>query len=317
MCVIIYNPKDGKKITEEEIKQAWMRNPDGAGFSFQNEAERDVELHKGYMTLDKFLDDVIPVIGDYNTVLHFRISTSKQVNEVQCHPYARNNVLALDAKTKDEVICMNGVVKCDYTYNRLYNDTMSYIIDHRDTFHLANQHIIDMIGKVTGSKWFVMRPDQVLHSPGFIKHEGRLYSNKYHLSSSYKKRASSCELTYDAWGQLSNDTCSVYDYSTLGESNDYYSIYDRLEVASDDTCSIYDYGSNDCDNEEETIDSFAFIPQDFFEPDEIRTIKKDRKLWLDLKKFIRDVCDKPEACLTCKSCLFDASVEDLKKIIKV
>ena len=177
MCVIIYVPKTST-ISLEEIKQAWNTNPDGAGYSIQKDGV--VVFKRGFMDLGSYLKEITPLIGNYNLLLHFRISTSKSVNEVQTHPYKKGNVTLTQGTTKRPVICMNGIISGQREYKGC-NDTMSYIVDHTKAFSVINQDILDIIESDTGAKWAVMLPDKVLLSSKFKYDEGKYYSNQNHL----------------------------------------------------------------------------------------------------------------------------------------
>ena len=83
MCVIIYIPQ-GETIERTELEDAWYTNSDGAGFCYQKDGE--VKMERGYMEMDSYIDTVMELIGKYNIALHFRITTSKQVNKLQTHP---------------------------------------------------------------------------------------------------------------------------------------------------------------------------------------------------------------------------------------
>ena len=177
MCVIIFVP-EGKDISVNELKEAWTTNPDGAGYAIQKDGI--VKFKRGFMHFEEFLKEIVPLIGKYNLLLHFRISTSKKVNKIQTHPYKKGNVTITQGETTKPVICMNGIISKQKEYKEC-NDTMSYIIDHEDAFANINQDILNIIEDATGAKWAVMKPNEVLLSSEFIEHEGRFYSNKNHL----------------------------------------------------------------------------------------------------------------------------------------
>lgn len=177
MCVIIYVPKESS-ISESEIRDAWDTNPHGAGYSIQK--NNKVYFHRGFMKVEDYLEEILPLIGKYNLLLHFRISTSKAVNKVQTHPYKKGNVTLTQGETNRPVICMNGIISGQKVYENC-NDTMSYIIDHEESFKVINQDLINIIEKASGAKWAVMTPENVYLSSKFTEEEGRFYSNKNHL----------------------------------------------------------------------------------------------------------------------------------------
>lgn len=177
MCVIIYIPKNST-ISEKELEEAWTTNPHGAGFSIQKNGR--VFFERGFMTFNDYYNAIKDYIGNYNLLLHLRISTSKEVNQVQTHPYKKGNVMLTKGITDRPVICMNGIISNQKEYLNC-NDTMSYIVDHKEAFSNINQDILNIIEEATGAKWAVMTPDKVLLSSKFTKKDGRYYSNTNHL----------------------------------------------------------------------------------------------------------------------------------------
>lgn len=181
MCVIIYVPKTST-IKESEIRDAWNTNPHGAGYSIQKNGK--VFYKRGFMELNPFMKEIKPLIGKYNLLLHFRISTSKEVNRVQTHPYKKGDVMRTQGFTDKPVICMNGIISKQKEYKDC-NDTMSYIVDHQSAFANVNQDILNIIEEATGAKWAVMKPDKVILSSKFKEEDGKFYSNKNHLIKTY------------------------------------------------------------------------------------------------------------------------------------
>ena len=181
MCVIIYIPKESS-ISKEELEDAWDTNPHGAGYSIQE--NNKVYYKRGFMDFESYYNELKELIGKYNLLLHLRISTSKKVNKVQTHPYEKGNITLTQGYTKKPVICMNGIISGQKEYKDC-NDTMSYIIDHQSAFANINQDILNIIEDATGSKWAVMKPNEVLLSSKFIERDGKFYSNTNHLFSSW------------------------------------------------------------------------------------------------------------------------------------
>ena len=189
MCVIIYIPK-GEQISKQELKDAWTTNSDGSGFA--TIINNHVHFEKGFMTFSEFFHAVKKFIGGYELVLHFRISTSNAINKIQTHPYKLGNKTCLKGDTISPVICMNGIIYGQQEYKG-YNDTMSYIQDHKLAFKVINQDILNIIASDTACKWAVVTPQGVLISDNFTYYQGRYYSNKNHLTPTYKK---TCNITY-------------------------------------------------------------------------------------------------------------------------
>lgn len=263
MCVIIYIPK-GKQISKSELQDAWLTNPDGAGFSVQLNNNK-VYFKRGYMNFDDYFNAIHQYIGGYNLVLHFRISTSSQVNEVQTHPYKNGNVKLQEAITEKPVICMNGIVSKQTTYPNC-NDTMSFIIDHEQTFDNINQDIINILQDYTSAKWCVMKPEEVLMSSNFVEYEGRYYSNKNHLFKyTYKPVKKTCNISY---AKKNHTVGSLIKNKKLREElkKDLY-LYEDLEDFIDLYCNDGDYYCNYCNKclkEATTIKDIINVMEDNF-----------------------------------------------------
>ena len=187
MCVIIRMPANNV-IPESELEKAWKRNKHGGGLMYRvcvlnketGEKEVRVKYERGIMDYDTYKEKVYQVAGTREVILHMRITTSKVVNEVQCHPYQITDIERLSGYSLDPVVCMNGTIRGQKLLPG-YNDTMSYIQEHYETFMMATQDIINLIQDATGCRWAEMTPSKTFLSSNFVEHEGRMYSNLKHL----------------------------------------------------------------------------------------------------------------------------------------
>lgn len=123
MCVAIVKPKD-KEITDEELKNCFENNPDGAGIAFAKDGK--LYLIKGIFDKNKFIEKVRQVenVVDGDMLIHCRISTSGLVDTNNCHPHVVNEKTALihngvlhginvptDSKVSDTVIFIHEYLK--------------------------------------------------------------------------------------------------------------------------------------------------------------------------------------------------------------
>ncbi|MEE1227178.1 MAG: hypothetical protein UHM08_08775 [Bacteroidales bacterium] len=235
MCVIIYIPA-GQTISADEINSAWRTNPDGAGYSYLKDGK--VHYKRGYMKLKPFKEDITPLIGKYPLLLHFRISTSDKVNELQTHPYDPANITALKGVLKNRpAVCMNGTISSQTCYKK-FNDTMSYIKDHKPTFKLisktGNTDTLDIIEDATGSRWAMLTPSGVVLSKGFSWYNGKAYSNKNHLFS-YAYYPSSTEKKVYMSDQIKKPLLA----KIFKDKNLFYKVADHVEF-----CCNYGYCYN-------------------------------------------------------------------------
>ena len=316
MCVIIYL-EEGTTIDRDELEDAWFTNPDGAGFMYQDNGE--VKMERGFMNREEYINRVLELVGKYNIALHFRITTSKQVNKLQTHPYCSENINLIKHHTKNEVIAMNGIVKADYKHRVGWNDTMCYIADNKYEFSVANQHIIDMIEEETGCRWIIMRPNEVLLSKGFKKRDGKWYSNTNHLDrfvyyttgfkKSNKKNKKSNITYYEPYdyGYSYDDWNSYFTENGLfGDDKEDEIVY---EVVTD---PIEEYCANQIDYDKEICQVYGEMdysnwevkPTQLFTKSMIKKLKKDKILWGYLMQyiFIECNCQNGRNCGLCVEC---------------
>ena len=90
MCIAIYKPED-IILTDECIYNSFYNNNDGAGFMFSENDQLYVK--RGYFDFDDFCKEYEPHKSK-KCILHFRIKTSGQINEENCHPFKITEKLA-------------------------------------------------------------------------------------------------------------------------------------------------------------------------------------------------------------------------------
>ena len=150
-----------------------------------------------------------------------------------------------------------------------------------------------MIGDVTGSKWFVMKPNKIYKTSNFVEYEGRWYSNKNHLNA------------YNLY--------KVYDYY-YDDVYDYNSSYDR-KYRDYDYCDEFDdydywnYSYSKTNTRERILDK----ADELFSKTMIKKIKKvsNGEVWEDIQEFIKDFClDKYTKCMYCDTCFGDLTTKN-------
>jgi hypothetical protein len=83
MCLAIYKPA-GVSIPKEHLEQGFENNSDGAGLCFPY--NRRVEILKGFFAFESFYKTYLDVQA-YPLLVHFRLRTSGNKDEVNCHPW--------------------------------------------------------------------------------------------------------------------------------------------------------------------------------------------------------------------------------------
>ena len=94
MCVILVKERGIEIPTKGVLESCWKRNPDGAGFMF-NDCDK-VVIMKGFMTFEEFYLRLQTANDFYHLkekglVIHFRIATSGLKDKGNCHPYPISN----------------------------------------------------------------------------------------------------------------------------------------------------------------------------------------------------------------------------------
>lgn len=112
MCVIAFSPKGNDAPTEEQIKEMFKKNPDGAGYAWDDGAT--VHFKKGFMNVDDLLEDLGPLEKwkDKNFAMHFRIGTAGKNDKKTTHPFPLTNNFGELRKLQGDgpVLFHNGVI---------------------------------------------------------------------------------------------------------------------------------------------------------------------------------------------------------------
>ena len=114
MCIIVCKPKGAKLPEKSVLKNCFINNDDGAGFSFSK--DNRIYLSKGYSRFKPFYKAVHHFIKDDTTaILHFRIASVGEVSGENCHPFVMS-------QSKTEI---NKTINCTKTPVFAHNGTLS------------------------------------------------------------------------------------------------------------------------------------------------------------------------------------------------
>ena len=112
MCVIAFSPKGNDAPTEKQIKEMFKKNPDGAGYAWDDGTT--VHFKKGFMNVDDLLEDLGPLEKwkDKNLAMHFRIGTAGKNDKKTTHPFPLTNNFGELRKLQGDgpVLFHNGVI---------------------------------------------------------------------------------------------------------------------------------------------------------------------------------------------------------------
>ena len=264
MCIIIAKDKNGRLPKENELKNSFEYNNDGAGFMYVKNGK--VVVDKGYMTYDAFIKHYRKLLEEFDNfknkclVIHCRIGTSGKNIKGNTHPYPiTDNVRLLKAKhlsNLDIAIVHNGIISGYGTATGL-NDTQEFIskyiypiYSHWKDFY-KNKDMMYGIKEITGSKFVILDSTDTLHYIGeFVDDKGLMFSNtSYKTSIYYPNYYSSYYKDFDWYKDLYSNQKELEekeketDYLIPLESNWYVDLYgngDSKKVGGKDYWYDYD-----------------------------------------------------------------------------
>lgn len=117
MCIAILKTKNGF-ITDEELRNSFENNSDGAGIAYTHNNE--LRIVKGIFDVEAFIKTVRQAekLADNNMLIHCRIGTSGNKDKNNTHPFKIN-----------ENICLihNGILSVSVPKGSKINDTQIFI----------------------------------------------------------------------------------------------------------------------------------------------------------------------------------------------
>lgn len=196
MCVILVKERGIELPTKDILESCWKRNPDGAGFMF-NDCDK-VVIMKGFMTFEEFYLRLQTANEFYHLkekglVIHFRIATSGLKDKGNCHPYPISND-NLDLRksfiTTELGIAHNGIIRSYNGKNNILNDTQLFIkndlfelnsLDKKFYKNVIFQSMIERL--IDGSRLVFLNKKGEIIKLGNWFHNGNYYfSNLNHVS---------------------------------------------------------------------------------------------------------------------------------------
>ena len=243
MCIIVAKRKGIELPTKEILKNCFNYNSDGAGIMFND--GKQVFIEKGFMDFNSFYSRLEALDKEFNLVnsdlaLHFRISTSGNVDQGNCHPYpisTETSQLRNLSLVTDIGMAHNGVIRKHIPETRsILNDTQTFIKNFvygmykTNNQFLALESNIKALGDEAGSKLCFIDKDNMYTIGQFIEEkDGVLYSN-----SSYESYSNYFTWDYD----VQSGDFDVFDIEGTSLSlEDFYKALDKFEYVYDDTIS--------------------------------------------------------------------------------
>lgn len=199
MCVILVKERGIELPTKDVLESCWKRNPDGAGFMF-NDCNK-VVIMKGFMTFEEFYLRLQTANEFYHLkekglVIHFRIATSGLKDEGNCHPYPITND-NLDLRKSfivtDLGIAHNGIIRNYNGKDKVLNDTQLFIkndlfeLNSLDKKFYKNSIFQSMIERlIDGSRLvFLNEKGEIIKLGNWFQDGNYYFSNLNHISKKF------------------------------------------------------------------------------------------------------------------------------------
>lgn len=188
MCVIAFSPKNSAAPTETQIRQMFKKNPDGAGYAYEEGGK--VKFKKGFMNVESLLAELKPLNQWTNKdlAIHFRIGTAGKNDQKTTHPFPLSDNFGELRKLEGEgpVLFHNGVISgLGGLIDPLSSDTQDFVAGVATRFlnkpkqpsKVAKTIIEDIIGS---SKLLVMHgKNRNIMFGKWEQLDGVYYSNLY------------------------------------------------------------------------------------------------------------------------------------------
>lgn len=106
MCLLVLQ-KQNSSFDWEKLEGGFDANPDGAGYAVHT--PKGLIQSKGYFQWDAFRESLAPYEGR-SCIVHFRISTSGNVDADNCHPFDVGGIFGRREFAGQLVVAHNGVL---------------------------------------------------------------------------------------------------------------------------------------------------------------------------------------------------------------
>lgn len=161
MCIAIYQ-SPGYRLTEDELHNSWVNNPDGAGISFFDGSD-EIVIEKT-MNKSEFVDIYNNAVDKHGAssemAVHFRIATHGGVNIDNCHPFFTPG--------KEMSVIHNGIIPVKMEKTDKRSDTRVFVEDvipNMPDGWLDDEQMFNMVEEFIGSSKLVV-----------LSHEGKYSS---------------------------------------------------------------------------------------------------------------------------------------------
>ncbi len=256
MCLISIGPKGTEKTgiaLASFIKQGMESNTDGSGCCWKKDKTKYVSLKKGFRKpedLIEFIDSLKLTIDD-EIIIHHRIGTSGEKNDVNMHPFVVSRdvikLQAIEGKFKHPIMAHNGIFGFYSDYYSKFSDTYHFVekfMSNRNILNILKEDVnyfMDLFrgSQIQSNKLAFLFPDRDLITIGnFTEDSGYLHSN-----SGYKKYEYNYGGLNDRMSNFNKKYAEIQDRITAKKNKKKHFSYEstvlvgekHLEQAQDDS----------------------------------------------------------------------------------
>ena len=199
MCLIIASPSGAPKKTDfiyNSIREGFKVNSQGAGYAFKKEGSKSITLKKGYFDVESLLESYKSedLNADDEAIIHFRIPTCGDTNEINCHPFIVSEnkeemASFINGVTDKPVMAHNGGFSNYHHGSPKYSDTFMFVNEFIAVPEILNLLKRDnqFLTKIAKSEFSYNRvaflfPEQDMILIGdFVEDQGVYFSNKSYI----------------------------------------------------------------------------------------------------------------------------------------
>lgn len=228
MCLITAIPKGKIKYSEDLekfIKSGMSSNTDGSGFMYKRNGTNLVSINKGFRNPESILKAIkdLDLKEEDELVIHHRIGTSGEPNDVNMHPFVVSENHTVINSTRGDfnlpAMAHNGVFSEFTDRQSLFNDTyhfvnkmmatpevLSLLKTNKDKFELFFKSILSY------NRLAFLFPDRdMLLLGNFVEDNGNFHSNAGYKSYVYDKGGSSSSFP----------TCKYHNFNNYYDTQDF------------------------------------------------------------------------------------------------
>lgn len=247
MCIIVIKNKGIEIPSRDILENCFDYNSHGVGFMYS--LNNRVNVEKGFMNFNEFYTRLMEInsyidLKETSLVMHFRISTSGNVDGGNCHPFpiTKNTgyLRALKYST-DIAMAHNGVIRSYIPpKDSILNDTQTFIKKYvykmykRDREFLSLDKNLAKLETMADSKLCFLDGKGNITTVGkFIEDNGVLYSNDTYKD--YYFYAYNTKIPYSLTKDIYGDYLDILDVEGVKlDAQTFYEVLDKTYIPKEE-----------------------------------------------------------------------------------